>query len=112
AIGAGNASPLGTGNTSGGGTSTKGGSTSGTGTSSCSGPKSTITIGTVGTQSGVVGTYFASGVQGVQTWVSAINAAGGLNCHPVKFLVADDGGDPSRNQALVQQFVERDRVLA
>jgi branched-chain amino acid transport system substrate-binding protein len=48
----------------------------------------------------------------VQAWVARTNANGGLNCHPVKYIVADDGGDPSRNQALVRQLVEQDGVIA
>jgi branched-chain amino acid transport system substrate-binding protein len=48
----------------------------------------------------------------VQAWVAHINARGGVNCHPVKYIVADDGGDPARNQALTQQLVEQNQVLA
>jgi branched-chain amino acid transport system substrate-binding protein len=71
-----------------------------------------VAIGTVGIQSGIIGAYVLGGVKGAQTWVSSINAAGGLNCHPLRYVVQDDGGDPSRNQALVQQLVENDHVLA
>jgi branched-chain amino acid transport system substrate-binding protein len=35
-----------------------------------------------------------------------------LNCHPIKYIVEDDGGDPSRHQAQVQQLVEQQHVLA
>jgi branched-chain amino acid transport system substrate-binding protein len=51
-------------------------------------------------------------VQAVQAWASAINKQGGLNCQPVRYIVADDGGDPSRHQALVQQLVEQDHIIA
>jgi branched-chain amino acid transport system substrate-binding protein len=44
--------------------------------------------------------------------VQAVNAQGGLNCHPIKYVIADDGGDPSKNQALVAQLVEQDHVIA
>ena len=79
---------------------------------SCSGRKSTITIGTVGEQSGVIGNLVANGAKAVQAWVASVNARGGLDCHPVKYLIADDGGDPSRHQALVRQMVEQQGVVA
>lgn len=80
--------------------------------SACSGQKPPIIIGTVGEQSGLVGAYEFSGVQAVRAWVASINTRGGLHCHPVKYIVADDGGDPSRNQALTQKMVEQDGVIA
>jgi branched-chain amino acid transport system substrate-binding protein len=75
-------------------------------------PGSTITIGSVGTLSGPVGGSLVGGVRALQAWVEAQNAKGGLRGHPVKLVVADDGGDPARHRALVQQFVERDKVIA
>jgi branched-chain amino acid transport system substrate-binding protein len=44
--------------------------------------------------------------------VSYINSQGGLDCHPVKYIVVDDGNDPSRNQSLTQQLVEQDHAIA
>jgi branched-chain amino acid transport system substrate-binding protein len=51
-------------------------------------------------------------LKAVQAWVAAANAHGGLAGHPVELTVADDGNDPSRNRALVQQLVERNKVVA
>jgi branched-chain amino acid transport system substrate-binding protein len=48
----------------------------------------------------------------VQAWLASINAKGGVNCHRVKYIIVDDGGDPSRNQSLTQQLVEQDHVMA
>ncbi|HVW35568.1 MAG TPA: ABC transporter substrate-binding protein, partial [Acidimicrobiia bacterium] len=81
-------------------------------TAACSGSRSPITIGTVGQQSGVLGSIYIAGARTVQTWTAAVNAAGGLHCHPVRYLIEDDGGDPSRHQALVHKLVEADHVLA
>jgi len=50
--------------------------------------------------------------QGVQVWARWINDRGGLNGHPVKFVVADDGADPARHRALVQQMVETQGAIA
>jgi len=47
----------------------------------------------------------------LQAWVASVNAAGGIKGHPVKFFFADDGGDPARARQLVQQMVERDKVV-
>ncbi len=79
---------------------------------SCVGPKSTIVIGGVGQITGVIGTLFSAGAQAMQAWVSSVNASGGLGCHPVRYISADDGGDPSRHLSLVRKLVEQDKVVA
>jgi branched-chain amino acid transport system substrate-binding protein len=78
----------------------------------CSGTKAPIVIGSVGEYSGLLGPILAPGAKSVQAWVAATNARGGLNCHPIKLVVYDTGGDPSRNQALTQRAVEQDKVIA
>ncbi|HEV7534487.1 MAG TPA: ABC transporter substrate-binding protein [Acidimicrobiia bacterium] len=69
-------------------------------------------MGTVGTQSGVLGDVYHSAVKSLEAWVAKINAEGGINCHKVKHLVGDDGADPARHQALVRRFVEEEKVIA
>jgi branched-chain amino acid transport system substrate-binding protein len=71
-----------------------------------------IVIGSVGTSSGLVGAAVGPGLPAVRAWVAAVNAGGGINGHPVKHVVGDDGGDPARHRQLVQQLVERDKVIA
>jgi ABC-type branched-subunit amino acid transport system substrate-binding protein len=71
-----------------------------------------VVIGTVGDQSGVVGAIFANGPKGIQAWVKWMNDQGGIDCHPIKYILLDDGGDPSRLQALTQQLVEQDHAIA
>jgi branched-chain amino acid transport system substrate-binding protein len=44
--------------------------------------------------------------------VKHINAKGGLNGHPVKLIVYDDGADPSRHRSQVQEAVERQQAIA
>jgi ABC-type branched-subunit amino acid transport system substrate-binding protein len=82
------------------------------GEASCATRKSTITIGSVGQQSGVIGAITAPGTKAVQAWVAAVNAAGGVACHPVRYIALDDGGDPSRHQAQVRQLVEEEHAIA
>jgi branched-chain amino acid transport system substrate-binding protein len=78
----------------------------------CTGAEPAITIGTVGQQSGVFAPFLVPGVRAVQAWVVSVNAAGGVACHRIKYIVQDDGGDPSTAQSLVQQLVEGDKVAA
>lgn len=68
-------------------------------------------IGSVGTMSGVVGYLFAPGAKAVSAWAAEMNEKGGINCHQVKHLIGDSGGDPARYQSLVRQFVEREGVI-
>lgn len=76
------------------------------------GPLSPVAIGTVGTLSGVVGQSIGGGSKAVQAWAEMTNDRGGLQGHPVKVYAADDGGDPARHQALVQELVESKGVIA
>lgn len=76
------------------------------------GPKSTIVIGNVGTYSGPAGSSLADLPVGVQVWSRWINDRGGVNGHPIKFVVADDGADPARHRALVQQLAETQGAIA
>ena len=71
-----------------------------------------IIIGSVGTQSGIVGASISDGTRSLQAWASGVNAQGGIKGHRVQVIVGDDGGDPSRHQQLIQQFVEEKHVAA
>jgi ABC-type branched-subunit amino acid transport system substrate-binding protein len=84
----------------------------GTGQAACAGPKSEIAIGTVGGQSGFIGASLRGGVDAIKAWVADINAKGGLYCHPIRYYVADDDSDPSKNAALTQQMVQDRHVVA
>ncbi|MCA1845667.1 MAG: ABC transporter substrate-binding protein, partial [Actinobacteria bacterium] len=75
-------------------------------------PRSPVVIGNVGTYTGPAGSSLADQPVGVQMWARWINDRGGVNGHPVKVVVADDGADPARHRALVQQLVETQGVIA
>jgi ABC-type branched-subunit amino acid transport system substrate-binding protein len=77
----------------------------------CNAVKPEVVIGTVGTQSGPVGVATNPGVKAVQAWVANQNTRGGVDCHSVRYIVADDGGDPARHLALVKQLVEAQHVI-
>lgn len=74
--------------------------------------RSEILLGQVGTFSGPIGSIFKGAVTALQVWVKSVNEAGGLNGHPVRVFTMDDGGDPARSKANVQELVERRRVIA
>src|SRR5205823_5428209 len=76
------------------------------------GRKSPVVIASMCNCGGPVGSTAAPIVQGGQIWVKVINARGGLNGHPVRHIVYDDGGDPARNKALVREAVEREHAIA
>lgn len=102
----------------GGKTSTGGGTGSPTpatgpvGSATPAADRSPIIIGSVGTQGGIVGASVADGTKALRAWAAQVNARGGLNGRPVNLIVADDGSDPARHQALVQQLVEERGVIA
>jgi branched-chain amino acid transport system substrate-binding protein len=76
------------------------------------GPLAPILLGNVGTYSGPVGSSLASGSTGIQVWAAWVNAHGGVGGHSVRVFTADDGGDPARNRAVVQDMVENKHVVA
>jgi branched-chain amino acid transport system substrate-binding protein len=47
-----------------------------------------------------------------KVWADSVNAAGGINGHPVKLTVMDDGGNPSTALQDVKQLVQSDHVQA
>ena len=84
---------------------------SGPSTAPGTGPRSPILMASVGTYAGLVGTIFKPILEGAQLWVSVANAKGGVNGHQIKLIVYDDGGDPARHRAQVQEAVERKGVI-
>jgi branched-chain amino acid transport system substrate-binding protein len=71
-----------------------------------------IVIGNVSTTSGISGVAQAPAIRALQAWVAMVNDAGGLNGHPIRLVLADDGADPARHAAAVQDLVENQGVIA
>jgi branched-chain amino acid transport system substrate-binding protein len=76
------------------------------------GPLAPIAVGNVGTFSGPIGGTTASAATMAQIWAQWTNAHGGIAGHPVQLFSADDGADPARNRALIQDMVESKHVIA
>ena len=71
-----------------------------------------LVIGSVGTLSGPAGAITGQVATGVQVWARFINKRGGLRGHPVRLITQDDGSDPARHRAIVQDLVESRHVIA
>jgi branched-chain amino acid transport system substrate-binding protein len=76
------------------------------------GKRSPIIVANVGTFSGPIGNLFLAYAQGVQLWAKWVNSRGGVNSHEVRLLILDDGGDPARHRALVQQAIDQQHAIA
>jgi branched-chain amino acid transport system substrate-binding protein len=83
----------------------------GTGVAGASTP-STWTIGAVGTYGGPFASSLGQAKNALEAWVSATNAAGGIDGHKVKAIIMDDGADPGTSSADVHQLIEQDHVIA
>ncbi|MGH3521127.1 MAG: ABC transporter substrate-binding protein [Haloechinothrix sp.] len=71
-----------------------------------------IVIGSVGSYSGPSGVAYAQAPRAVQAWAATINAKGGINGHPVKVIVMDDGADAGKSRSQVQELVESRKAVA
>ncbi len=116
-LAAGNGSPSG-GSSSGGASP---GVTTGGNTKAASGPNqasdvgitaTTITLGNITAENGVLGDAFSPAVRGIRAWTAAVNAAGGVGGRKIILKTCDDREDRARNLACAQQLVERDKVFA
>ncbi len=72
----------------------------------------TITLGTIVAENGVLGDAFAPAARGIRAWAAATNAAGGIRGRKVILKTCDDREDRNRTLQCAQQLVERDKVFA
>jgi branched-chain amino acid transport system substrate-binding protein len=61
--------------------------------------------------SGAIGTTAAGDETLINNWVQDVNSQGGINGHPVKISVVDDGGDVTKAQSLLQGLVSTTKVI-
>ncbi len=69
----------------------------------------------VGAVLSLTGTYAGLGQPEKNTIdmeVERINAAGGVNGHPIKVVIEDDATDPAKAQAATVRLIEQEKVLA
>ena len=76
-------------------------------------PKGTpIVIGVIGSFTGPQASSSRQAQTVAPAWAKYVNDLGGINGHPVKVVLADDGGDPAKGQAAEKTLVDQDNVLA
>jgi branched-chain amino acid transport system substrate-binding protein len=92
--------------------SSGGGSTSAAGATSGGAKGTPIVVGAICSCSGAQSAALALEKDVSQAWASSVNAAGGINGHPVKMIVEDDAGDPAKSLRAVKKLVEQDKVMA
>jgi branched-chain amino acid transport system substrate-binding protein len=90
----------------GGGSATPTGAGSGGGGANCAANQSQVVLGNIGSYSGLAGAALPGSQPAIQAWSQWVNAHGGLHCHPVKLVSADDGADPARALSLAKDMVE------
>ncbi len=55
---------------------------------------------------------FLNELDAYRAWVDSVNASGGINGHPVRFVSIDDHGNPGTSQSVVKTLVESDHAIA
>lgn len=78
----------------------------------CTGKEAPLILGQTGSFSGLIGASIAGHRLGIAMWVKAVNAAGGIQCHPVKVYQADDGSSPAQAASNVNDFVKNKGAIA
>ncbi len=72
----------------------------------------TITLGNITAENGVLGDAFAPAVRGLRAWAQAVNAKGGIHGRTIILKTCDDREDRSRALACARRLVEQDKVFA
>jgi branched-chain amino acid transport system substrate-binding protein len=71
----------------------------------CAAKLAPVVVGQTGAFSGVVGAAIGHLRTGLSVWAKAVNARGGIQCHPVVVYQMDDGADPSRTDSNFKDLV-------
>ena len=74
---------------------------------------SSITVGTISTQTGTLASNFGSLIYGEKAYFNYINATGGVNGRKIDYKYAlDDGGNPTTFNQLANTLINQDHVFA
>jgi branched-chain amino acid transport system substrate-binding protein len=74
--------------------------------------KADIPVGVIGSYSGPQSSTFTSSQEAMQAWADSVNAAGGIDGHPVHLYIEDDAGNTSQSLTEVKTLVQEDHVVA
>jgi branched-chain amino acid transport system substrate-binding protein len=75
-----------------------------------SGQGSPIPVGTIGTYSGTSGKPDGRAV--MDAWAQAVNAAGGIDGHPIKLYIEDTGGNGAAGLTAAKKLIQQNKVVA
>jgi len=75
------------------------------------GAQDAYVVGISAAMTGPSAVNYAPIVEGLQLYLEHLNAKGGINGKPVRLLVQDDQGEPSRAAANAKKLVAQDKVL-
>ena len=78
----------------------------------CTSQGAPIVLGQVVSAAGLIGQNVGSAVPTLQAWAKAVNARGGIACHPVQVISQDDGSDPARSASAVSDLVRNRKAVA
>jgi branched-chain amino acid transport system substrate-binding protein len=115
--GTGSGGPTGSGGSSNG----NAGSGTGSGPGASEGPNtasdvgvtaSSIKIGTIVAENGLLGDAFAPAVRGLRAWVGFTNAHGGIHGRKIELKTCDDREDRARSLECARRLVEQEKVFA
>jgi branched-chain amino acid transport system substrate-binding protein len=71
-----------------------------------------IVVGNIGTYSGPTASSQAQTKDLMVAWQNWMNAHDGINGHPVKVIIKDDGGNATKALSEVKELVQQDKVVA
>src|SRR5580692_7799024 len=72
-----------------------------------------VTVGTISTQTGTLASNFSSLIYGERAYYNYINAQGGVNGRKIDYKYAlDDGGNPTTFNQLANTLINQDHVFA
>jgi branched-chain amino acid transport system substrate-binding protein len=72
----------------------------------------TIKLGSICSCSGAQASQLSSMADGAKAWAASVNAAGGINGHPVSMTTMDDGGNPATALQDAKVLVQQDHIIA
>ena len=71
-----------------------------------------VVIGQTSPSSGIIGASTFNMRAGLALWARAVNAAGGVQCHPVQLYQMDDAADPARVTSNLNELVNNKKAIA
>jgi branched-chain amino acid transport system substrate-binding protein len=83
-----------------------------TGSAPCTQQLTPLVLGQTAPISGVIGATHANLRSGLALWLRAVNARGGVQCHPVQLYQMDDAADPARVVSNLTELVKNKKAQA